>query len=263
MIFRWINSFHGLELEPDHSEDSRGNENGIYFLAHLLMLKDKLKELDPELINTFKTIVKNIESYDSKGSRTKGCYDRGSNESLRGQKEKDYHVRQISHDNITGVFTGSILADLDYHKEIAKFGIDHKMAYDNAQPEKPRLFLIDHKGKYTTSYQIHPRDIFFWLHFSGNKKRVWFLYPIYFLMQIVDMATPIENTSSKLLGILRLETTYKKSLTMRLLRYICYEILKAQYGEDFLPKIYKRYFWQEDHPLPKLALAVYNQTVKQ
>ena len=252
----YLNPYHGLELYPDHDVNSRGNENGIYFLAHLLMLKSELEDLDSELIVAFKSICLEVRAYNKEGEQVDGIYDRGSGESLKGRIEGK-HVRAISHDNLSGISCGSIITGAEFHKDIANFGIKRNMRFDNANPEDPRILFKDHKNKLTTSFQFHPRDIFFWLYFGSKAKSVFLLWPIYAAIQILDMISPKRNTSAKLLGILRLNSTYEKSYGIRILRAICFKILKMQYGADFLPKIYKIYFWQENHPLPKLAYKLF------
>ena len=252
----WINYKSGLDLEPDLSQDKRHNENAILFLAHLIMLQSELGSIDPELITAFKAITIDLRAYNLKGEQVDGCYDRGAGESLEGLTDPNKFVRNISLDNILGILCGSILTNSEFHKDIQRFGAANNGLYDNVSIDKPRFLHKNHKDEWTTTAQWHPRDIFFWQYFGGNKK-VFLLWPLYALIQILGMFSGYRNTSSKLLGILRLNSTYKKSFGMRILRAICFKILKRQYGADFLPKIYKIYFWQDNHPLPKIAYELY------
>lgn len=251
----WINSKSGLDLMSNMSQDKRHNENAILFMAHLIMLKNELGELDKELITTFKAITLDLRAYNQKDEQVDGCYDRGALES-KPELRKDF-VRAISHDNITGILAGSIITNSAFHKDIADFGRANGGLYDNVSVDNPRFLHKNHKNEWTTTAQWHPRDIFFWQYFGGNKKVFW-MWPLFAAIQILDMISGYRNTSAKLLGILRLETTAPKSLNMKILKIICYWILKRQYGADFLPKIFKIYFWQPDHPLPKLADQLYN-----
>lgn len=252
----WINPKCGLELMPNMSQDKRHNENGILFMSHLIMLKNELGELDKELITTFKAITIDLRAYNLKGEQVDGCYDRGTLESKLGHETGEF-VRNVSHDNLTGILTGSIITNSNFHEDIQKFGKANNGLYDNVSLDKPRFLHKNHKDEWTTTAQWHPRDIFFWQYFGGNKK-VFLMWPLYALIQVLDMISPYRNTSGKLLGILRLETTAPISFNMKILKAICYWILRRQYGADFMPKIFKIYFWQPDHPLPKLAAQLYN-----
>ena len=254
---QWINPKCGLELEANLSPDKRHNENGILFLSHLLMLKSELNELDDDLINEFRSITRKLRAYNKQSRQVQGCYDRGTLESKLGHESGgSIFVRNISHDNITGILTGSLITNSKFHQHIQKFGVRNGGLYDNVSIDKPRFLHKNHKDQWTTTAQWHPRDIFFWQYFGGNRLGVFWMWPIYFIIQMLDMLSPYRNSSAKLLGILRLEST-KKSPSIKVLRWICYKILKRQYGADFMPKLYKIYFWQEDHPLPKLADQLY------
>jgi len=226
-------------------------------MAHLIMLQSEIGSVDVGLIKAFKAITIDLRAYNLKHEQVDGCYDRGAGESLEGLKTGKF-VRNVSLDNILGILCGSILTDSNFHKDIQRFGAANNGLYDNVSIDKPRFLHKNHKDEWTTTAQWHPRDIFFWQYFGGNKK-VFLLWPLYFIIQILDMISPYRSTSAKLLGILRLNSTYKTSYGIRLLRWICFKILKRQYGADFLPKIYKIYFWQDNHPLPKFAYELYKK----
>lgn len=251
----YINTYHGLELYPDHATDSRGNENGIYFLAHLIMLKKKEGSLDNELIASFREIEQNLRAYNKYGKQIKGIHDRGAKESLGSG-----FIKKTSHDNITGIFTGSILTGSSSHLDVMKFGKKTSFIYDNVKVDSPRLIYRNGKGELDSAIQWHPRDLFFWNWYGKNKRGVFLLYPLFWLMQLIDFITPERNTSSKLLGILRLASV--PSSDFFLLKWIVKKMLLRQYGKSYLSKIYNIYFWQRNHPLPKLAKELEDKNIK-
>ena len=254
MFSRWLNPKCGLELNPDLSHNKRHNENGIYFLAHMLMLKKKFGILTEEDTNFFQNTTLDLQAYRSDRTQVRGCYDRGAEESLEFIRGDVDQIRLISHDNITGVVAGSLITDSRFNYDVALFGAKHLMSYDNQSPEKPRYVFKNVHGNLDTSIQFHPRDVFYWMYFSGHKilkVLASVLMPIFWISSIIDCLTPYRNTSSKLLTILRVESA-EKSFSMRVLRWICYKMLKRLYGSNFAHIIYSIYFHQKDHPLPKL-----------
>jgi len=151
---RWMNYMCGLELHPDLSRDKRHNENGILFLAHLIMLKSELGELSDELKASFKFIVADLRAYNLNGKQIDGCYDRGILESKLGHETGEF-VRNVSHDNITGILCGSLIAGYSFHKDIQKFGAANNGLYDNVSIDKPRFLHKNHKDEWTTTLKSH------------------------------------------------------------------------------------------------------------
>lgn len=245
----YINSYHGLELEPGFEEGTRDNENGILFLVEYYILKHIKGKLTRSDIAQFQIIVENITAFAQQGNKIKGLYDRGAGESLSFEKDK---IRKISHDNLTAISAFSRLFEhegLEYHKDIAKHGLKWQMRYDNAYPSKPRWFFKKPDGRKDTSFQWHPRDWFLWLT-NGGYKFAWIFFPIFFMANIITCLTPKGETSGKWLMFVRLEAGSRHSKLMLLNKKICYFIMGRKYGAKWIDKISTIYFWQKpDSPI--------------
>jgi hypothetical protein len=252
-IKKWINNSHGLELYLGNTEGKRGNENGILFLVEAFLLLHLKNKLNYEHIEIFKTIVSNLSSYSSETTQIPGLYDRGSKESLNPSK---LDIRLISHDNLTAISSFSKKFDLSFSKDIATHAILHQFRFDNAQPMDERFFFKNKDGQLSTSLQIHPRDIFFWLYIGGFSALTILMWPIFFISQVLACSSPKEETSGKLLAFVRLESTYKSSLLLRFTRWICYKKLKNMYGKTWLNELMTIYFTNPDHPCRTLSEGI-------
>jgi len=210
---KWISNYHGMELEPIAEENNRFNENGVLYFSEYLILKYISNELNHSDIARFQIIVENLSSFDKHHSKIRGLYDRGAGESLFKNKDS---IRKISHDNITAISAVSKLLEsegLRYHKDIAKYGVENLMMYDNGYPDSPRIvFKREYKESYKwdTSFQLHPRDWFFWLT-NGGYAIAWIFFPIFFLANIMACLSSNEQTSGKWLAFVRLESGSKWS----------------------------------------------------
>ena len=254
---KYINYSHGLELIPNNTQNIRGNENGILFLVEYYILKKLLGKLDNTDIDTFKSIVNSIQTYENPTTQIKGLYDRGAGESLNFSK---CTIRKISHDNLTAISAMSSLLEecgMSFHKDIATYGLKHQMRYDNVYPDNPRWIFEYPDGSLGTSFQWNPRDWFFWLY--RTYKFAWILFPIFFFSNIFTCLSDKQETSGKWLSFVRLESGSKYSKLISLNKKICYWILKKKYGKNFLSEMAKVYFWQdENHPIRQATKDIIN-----
>lgn len=242
----WIDISHGMELNPDLEPNLRQNENGILFLGHLILLKVATNTLTIDDINQVELIIQNLEAYDSNGKKINGLYDRGSEESLASSEHfvPAANRRSISHDNLTAISRLASLFKLRYAKDIAAYGLNHCMRYDNCYPDKPRWERIQ-----------HPRDYFFWLWEGGYKLLALPWYPIFFFSNLISCFTPQQETSGKLLMFNRL--FLQKTWLLRFNWAICNYVLKKKYGENWLEQVTAIYFYQRsDNPIRILAKEV-------
>ncbi len=157
--------------------------------------------------------------------------------------------------NLTSISSFAAKFNLTQVSDIAKHALLNQFRFDNAQPNNERFFFKK-DGKWNTSLQIHPRDVFFWLYIGGFSAISILMWPIFLITQIVACSSPKEETSGKLLVFVRLESTYRKSWLLRLTRWICYKKLKNMYGKNWINEIMKIYFTNPDHPCRILSEGI-------
>lgn len=228
--------FHGMELDPVADPTKRFNENGILFLVYYYLIKFKAGLLSEEDMITFRNIVEALEV-----DRYPGLYDRGAGESRTLAPEK---LRTISHDNLTAIAGFSRKFGMRYGQEIFEHGLKNLFRFDNAYPESPRWKRIQ-----------HPRDIAFWAHAAVRPELFILFSPILFFSNIITCLTSKAETSGKLLMWLRLETMNQQSIFTKVNKFICYNLLKLKYGNDWLQQILSIYFKNPEHPINILAAS--------
>lgn len=243
----WINRSHGLALNKGNTDSERDNENGILFLSEFFLIKDILNILTPEDIQTFKSITIDLQAYKDYNRQVEGLYDRGAGESLfaalKGEQDK---LRTISHDNLTAISAFSKKYNLPFAKHIARYGLTHFMLFNNRYPDTFKF----------ANPQWHPRDIFFWLWSAGGFYKMLSIpfLPIFIGASIESCFSKFESTSGKLLLFVRLQSD--DSFLFKIIRKLCYSLLRRQYGHNWLYEITRIYFFQTDHPIPILAKTI-------
>lgn len=256
---KYITDYHGMELLPVAEPTKRHNENGILHLVKFYVLKKIHGTLTQADMAQFQIIVENITTFDSNGNKIKGLYDRGMGESKSVDKDR---IRLISHDNLKAISCFSRLLepeDMSYHKDIANYGLNNQMRFDNAYPNKPRwIFKKLHDNTYSTSFQWHPRDWFIFLYNGGKLKwwnpLTWLLGLIFVFSSIASSLSPNNETSGKLLLFMVLECAPHNSIFFKSVKKICYVILRKKYGKNWLYEVMKIYHHQDDkHPLLVLS----------
>jgi hypothetical protein len=270
---KYISKFHGMELYPLASDDKRGNENGILFLATYYMLKKENNELIQSDIFTFNEIVRNLRTNNPVGGHYQGLFDRGMNESLQEDKTK---IRTISHDNLSAIVAFSHAFNLPYHRYACLHGSENQWRFDNAYPESPRW-----------SRMSHIRDIIYWSRLGGGKlsKSVsWCFMWFFYLTQILtcqkkthvrpslfhrlrtllapskypDSGYRVKDyaTSGKQLAFVRLYPLRKTSKVARVVWWLCTKIVGSHKKGGFA-YVFEYYYKNEDHPIRALAKKVF------
>lgn len=258
---RWINDFHGLELDPDYPYmgEERGNENGILFLAEYYLLKVIKGTFTDEDRHRFANIVEVLQAYSLNGHQIEGLYDRGASESFHARDtEHQQWLRLVSHDNLTAIAALSDLVDLPYAKHIAWHGLKNFFAYDNAYPESPRWFIRKKDGRKTTSLKL-PHHWWYWLHVGGTIPKILSLTVflpfalLYLFSGWRSCGGERGETSKKWLWLLKSECSYKNSWFIAFTRKIFKRRLRKVYGDDFLKEMAAIYYRNNRHPINILA----------
>lgn len=250
---RWINYSHGMELYPGINDGRRQNENGILFYVEYLTLKKRLNKLTDQDKKDFITIVENLRTRDANGDIVKGVFDRGQGESYLPIEPQ---TRMISRDNLLAIAAGSKMFNLNYHNEIAKFGLFHLWFIDNGQPHRPRIIYTKyHNGKKDTSFKMQPKDWFYWLFNSNNiifKALSIPLFPIFLISHILTCFSKKESTSGKMM--IWMLFMNRKELPFKIVWTVCNYLLTKKYGKKWISKISDIYFNQRmDNPIRVLA----------
>lgn len=167
---RYITEFHGMEKLPIAEPNRRHNENGVVLLSAYMFMKSELGDYGEADKVLYNTIIRNLRTFRSDGTRYPGLYDRAHGES------REDPTTDISHDNISSIAAFSYFADLPYHTAIYQHGVENKWRFDNAQPEDPRWSRL-----------MHPRDIIYWSRLGGSrvgKSIAWCFMWFFYLSQI-------------------------------------------------------------------------------
>lgn len=237
---KWVNLYHGLELEPGFEKDTRDNENGVVFFAEYVLIKNQSDLPVVNNINEFCYIVKRLQTWNH-SEQIPGLYDRGAAESANRPPGE---LRTISHDNITAIVAISYKYNLPYCKHVAKHAVKWQFRFDNRYPDSPSI----------KRFMYHPRDWFYWLYcaegFYKLLSYIWF--PVFLISSIASCLTEKNNTSGKLLTYIRLESAHEKSWLLRQVRKLCWKLLENKYGKNWLYELTKIYFKHPDHPNHKL-----------
>lgn len=222
----WYNKTHGLELQPYKNTGYRQTtENGILYLAELVMLYDMLGILEPNDLLVFSNTVKNIQVPDKEG-----LFCRGQDEWLESYKTR----RSISHDNITAISCGSkILGIKSYPEDIVKRGFLSLGTYNNIFP---RLRPPMNPGNFSP-----------WAALADYNILAYLFLPFFILGYLVMLTKPNNNTSGKKLYLLKLYALRDKFIFSLIYKHFTY-IMKKRYGKNFISEIYKIYYPIE-HPL--------------
>lgn len=231
---RYINFFHGFELEPDINDPSkRGNENGILFLVVYLHLR--------HITGTFSALERHDFDKICKALQVEpGLFDRGAGESVDIPYDKRRHT---SHDNISAISSYSKLLNDNgipspYAKDIAKYGLKHFFSYNNV---KPRFIP-----------PVNPSNWSIWLYNGGYKLTSMVFLPFYFINLFITCLKEPGNTSSKQLYFTELYPVKDKFIWKYLWSYYRNKMIKM-YGEYWLSQIFNIYYRYENHPIRFLA----------
>lgn len=271
---KWINPCHGMELTPDWIPGVRGNENGILFLCEYYLLKDQLGLLLPADITTFNDLCDRLQTRTSQGAGVyRGLFDRGAGESLTIPKDQ---LRNVSHDNLTGIACFSSLFNLRYSADIFERGSHNFWRFDNVTPENPSWTCIQ-----------HPRDIIFWTRLGGksfDRFLAWTMMWAFYLDQIIEVlgykeyrpqlidrikaflksrklsdlryTTSLPETSGKLLAFVRLYTISKKTLVGKVVWKLVQKLVGSQWGGSY-KGVFEYYFINPEHPIRLTAEKVF------
>lgn len=231
---RYINYFHGFELEPDiNLPNQRGNENGILFLVVYLHLRHALGEFSASERNDFDIISKSLQV-------TPGLFDRGAGES---QTIPYTERRSVSHDNITAISAYSKLLNDNgfpspYAKDIANYGLKHFFTFNNV---KPRFI-----------FPINPSNWSILLYNGGYKLTSLLFLPFYFINLFITCLKEPGNTSSKQLYFAELYPVKDKFVWKYFWLFYRSKMINM-YGEYWLSGIFNIYYRYENHPIRYLA----------
>lgn len=204
-MFEYFSPIFGLVTSVDP-----GTENGGSFLAAYA-------------VNDRSEFVKNLYIKKMEAARLpSGFYRRSAN----------HNQRSVSHDEITGMMATSYIFGLNYHKEIW-----NQMALNNgAYPA-----VIEDKLDYVS---YNPGEYYPWCAYQ-ERWDCGAYYPFYYANMLIALAKPKENTSSKLLYWLELNTMPVNQMNMYLKDKFEEKVI-AQYGKNYLFEMRRIYFNQED-----------------
>jgi hypothetical protein len=228
MLEDYLNFDHGLELYPGNTEGIRGNENGILYFAEYLILHQmvygglQLKEYWSAI-----DIISSLQV-------EPGLYDRGVRDKYRENPK-----RTISQDNLHGI--SSIARS--FSEDIANYGLKHFFVFNNNQ-----------KG---FALPMNPGNYSIWLAHAGKFFALQLLFlPFFLINYIISMSKPRENTSSKILYLVKLyPLTNEKIYGTIYKNYL--KRLEKQYGAKYFEELFKIYFKDENHPINVLARQLY------
>lgn len=241
----WVDSRHGFSLdEGPHA--TRDNENGVlFYLEYILLMEAHGLDISDDVAE-FRIIVENIRTHAADGSRIKGLYDRGQDESLNPDKEA---IRTISHDNLTAIAAFDARYGEGYEAGfIADHGFKNLLRYDNAYPEQPRWKTIQ-----------WPSDWAFWALSSASTGKWYYKpliagwFPLFAIRCIISSMSAPDDTSGKLLNFVRFASHRDKSLPMKLLWKLYVWQMKRMYGDQWLHELMTTYFHNPNHPLRALS----------
>lgn len=204
-MFEYFSPIFGLVTKADPI-----SENGGLFLAQY---------------HASKRDAKGLSLYLEKMNRAKtedGLYKRSEN----------HTNRTVSHDEITGMMASSYLFQT-IHKDIIWSQLKENLG---AYP----AIVKD----WSDRLPYNPGNYYAWGQYAGSDSSYAFL-PIYFANMLIAIHKGKEETSSKLIYWLELETM-PKNRTNTILKSFFESKMKKQYGENFLFEMRRIYFSQED-----------------
>ena len=144
--------------------------------------------------------------------------------------------RSVSHDEITAYMAISKMLKLNYHHEIW----NQLKANYGAYPA-----IIE---KWYDYLPFNPANYYAWGEYAGSKWSKIF-FPLYFINMTIALSKDKQQTSSKLIYWLELNTMPSTTLN-RFLKDFFNSKMTSQYGADYLKKMRMIYFNQEDEDFP-------------
>lgn len=148
------------------------------------------------------------------------------------KRSAEHKKRSVSHDEITGMMAtsfvyGTIHKDIIWSQLKRNFG-----AY-------PAV-----KADFSDYLPYNPGNYYAWGQYAGSKMS-YVYFPVYFANMALALSKEKQQTSSKLIYWLELETMPKNYMNNFLKKFFVKKV-KAQYGENYLYEMRKIYFNQED-----------------
>jgi hypothetical protein len=162
-----------------------------------------------------------------------------------GMLDSEGRLEPTSHDNLTAIVAGSyFFGDLDTVKSVWKYLVSHYFTYD-----------------VTVNFKriMHPRDVVLYGAMAGSII-CKLLLPLVVLSNIISCSKEPGVTSGKLLAWVR-NTCYFDSWVMKVGHVINTWQINRQYENGWVD-VFKVYFPQEGHPVPKFAELVANKGVE-
>lgn len=232
-LTEYMNTSHGLELEPNINMGKRGNENGIVYLNSYLNMKDILSPLEsPANINSkwldyvmdFSFIRLNCTAIGEDGESIKGLFNRGKGESYFPKEE----IRSISHDNISGFSSIGRLFGLPVTRDIYSYGKRHLGAYNNT-------------GRFLDNLPMNPSNYALWAYNGGSTLLYWLFLPFLIINMLITTCKPEQDTSSKILIFNELYPIRKEGVWKYLWKFYLLRMEKM-YGKMWLSRLMRIYY---------------------
>lgn len=232
-LSRYMNTSHGLELEPDINLGQRGNENGIVYLNSYLNMKDMITPLNApanvdnrwlEYVIDFSSIRLNCTAVDKNGNSVNGLFNRGKGESYFPKEE----IRAISNDNISGFSSISRLLGLRASKDIYSYGKRHLGAFNNT-------------GRMFDYLPMNPGNYSLWAYNGGSKLLYWLFLPFLIINILISTNKPELDTSSKILIFNELYPIRKEGVWKYLWKFYILRMEKM-YGKMWVNRLMRIYY---------------------
>lgn len=251
---RWLDGNGFMRLTPQGKNASHDNENPVLFTSEFVFLLDRLGYLRGDLRNKLKRHVEKSINAIRIRRRDNGQIVYG----LFNRRPQDFY-RHFSRDEQIGllVLDHAFDFELGYARELYAYGSSHDWRFENRTFEGRKAYRTDDKPASILEvfFDSQRRPDFIGLVTVCARRQAPSWLPRALNMSLnLTRKEEKQETSRKILAVLRLELLRGKSAAIDRLRNTFYQKLQEQYGQkNFLLPMFRIYFEHKDHPLPRLA----------